>query len=41
MAEDLVGVTESLPKEAGLVGLGSPYGLLELTKMLAEWFEPE
>ena len=41
MEEDVVEVTESLPKETGLVGLDSPYGLLELTKTLAKWFEPE
>ena len=41
MAEDVAEVTESLPKEAGLVGLDGPLDRLDLTKMLAESFEPE
>jgi hypothetical protein len=32
MEEDVVEVTESLPKETGLVGLDNPYGLQELTQ---------
>ena len=39
MAEDVAEVTESLPKEAGLVGLDGPLDELDLTKMLAESFE--
>ena len=41
MAEDVSEATESLPKEAGLVGLDRPLDQLDLTKMLAESFEPE
>ena len=41
MAEDVVEATESLPKEAGLVGLDRPLDQLDLTKMLAESFEPQ
>ena len=40
-AEDVAEATESLPKEAGLVGLDRPLDQLDLTKMLAESFEPE
>jgi hypothetical protein len=36
MAVDAVEATESLPKEAGLVGLDGPLDELDLTKMLAE-----
>ena len=39
MAVDAVEATESLPKEAGLVGLDGPLDELDLTKMLAESFE--
>ena len=41
MAVDAVEATESLPKEAGLVGLDRPLDQLDLTKMLAESLEPE
>jgi len=41
MAEDVAEATESLPKEAGLVGLDGPLDQLDLTKMLAESFEPQ
>ena len=41
MAEDVAEATESLPKEAGLVGLDRPLDQLDLIKMLAESFEPE
>ena len=41
MAEEVAEVTESLPKETGLVGLDGPLDDLDLTKMLAESFEPE
>ena len=41
MAVEAVEATESLPKEAGLVGLDRPLDQLDLTKMLAESFEPE
>ena len=41
MAEDVAETTESLPKVAGLVGLDRPLDQLDLTKMLAESFEPE
>ena len=41
MAEDVAEATESLPKEAGLVGLERPLDQLDLTMMLAESFEPE
>ena len=40
MAEEVAEVTESLPKEIGLVGLDGPLEELDLTKMLAESFEP-
>ena len=40
-AEDVAEVTECLSKEAGLVGLDGPLDQLDLTKMLAESFEPE
>jgi predicted RNase H-like nuclease (RuvC/YqgF family) len=39
MAVDAVEVTESLPKETGLVGLDGPLDELDLTKMLVENFE--
>ncbi|MDB4668632.1 hypothetical protein OAF50_01765 [bacterium] len=39
MAVDAVEATESLPKEAGLVGLDGPLDELDLTKMLVENFE--
>ena len=39
MAEEVAEVTESLPKEAGLVGLDGPLDELDLTKMLVENFE--
>ena len=41
MAEDVAEATESLPKEAELVGLDRPLDQLDLTKMLAESFEPQ
>ena len=41
MAEEVAEATESLPKEAGLVGLERPLDQLDLTMMLAESFEPE
>ena len=41
MPEDVAEVTDSLDKEAGLVGLDRPLDQLDLTKMLAESFEPE
>ena len=41
MAEDVAKATESLPKEAGLVEHDRPLDQLDLTKMLAESFEPE
>ncbi|HJN90485.1 MAG TPA: hypothetical protein QGG93_09150 [Verrucomicrobiota bacterium] len=41
MAEDVAEATESLPKEAGLVGLEGPLDQLYLTKMLAESFESQ
>jgi hypothetical protein len=41
MAEDVVEATESLPKEAGLVGLDAPLDQLDLTKMLVENFGVE
>ena len=41
MAEDVAVATESLPKEAGLVEHDRPLDQLDLTKMLAESFEPE
>ena len=40
MAEDVAEVTDSLDKEAGLVGLDRPLDQLDLTKMLGESFEP-
>ena len=39
MVVDAVEATESLPKEAGLVGLDGPLDELDLTKMLVENFE--
>ena len=39
MAVEAVEATESLPKEAGLVGLDGPLDELDLTKMLVENFE--
>ena len=36
MAEDVAEAMESLPKEAGLVGLDAPLDQLDLTKILAE-----
>ena len=39
IAVDAVEATESLPKEAGLVGLDGPLDELDLTKMLVENFE--
>ena len=41
MAEDVAEATESLPKEAGLVGLDGPLDQLDLTKMLAESMNPQ
>ena len=41
MAVEAVEATESLPKEAGLVGLDGPLDQLDLTKMLAREFEIE
>ena len=41
MAVEAAEVTDSLPKEAGLVGLNGPLDQLDLTKMLVESFEPE
>ena len=41
MAEEVAEVTDSLPKETGLVGLDGLLDELDLTKMLAESFEPE
>ena len=41
MAVEAVEATESLPKETALVGLDGPLDKLDLTKMLAESFEPE
>ena len=41
MAEEAVEATESLPKEAGLVGLDGPLDELDLTKMLVGNFEEE
>ena len=40
-AEDVAEATKSLPKEAGLLGLDGPLDQPDLTKMLAESFEPE
>jgi hypothetical protein len=39
MAVEAAEATESLPKEAGLVGLDGPLDELDLTKMLVENFE--
>ena len=41
MAAEATEATESLPKEAGLVGLDGPLDQLDLTKMLAREFETE
>ncbi len=41
MAEDVAEATESIPKEAELVGLDGLLGQVDSTKMLAESFEPE
>jgi len=41
MAEEVAEVTESLPKETGLVGLDGPLDELDLTKMLVGNFEEE
>ena len=41
MAEDVAEATDSLPKDTGLVGLDRPLDQLDLTKMLAESFEPQ
>jgi len=41
MAAEATEATESLPKEAGLVGLDGPLDQLDLTKMLAESIEPQ
>ena len=41
MAEDVAEATESLPKEAGLVGLERPLDQLDLTMMLTREFETE
>ena len=41
MAVEAVEATESLPKEAGLVGLDGPLDQLDLTKMLAESMSPQ
>ena len=41
MAAEATEATESLPKEAGLVGLDGPLDQLDLTKMLAREFEIE
>ena len=41
MAKESVEATESLPKEAGLVGLDGPLDELDLTKMLVGNFEEE
>ena len=41
MEAEATEATESLPKEAGLVGLDGPLDQLDLTKMLAESLEPE
>ncbi len=41
MAAEATEATENLPKEAGLVGLERPLDQLDLTKMLAESFEPQ
>ena len=41
MAAEVTEAKESLPKEAGLVGLDGPLDQLDLTKMLAMEFETE
>ena len=41
MAAEVTEATQSLPKEAGLVGLDGPLDQLDLTKMLAREFETE
>ncbi len=41
MAAEVTEATESLPKEAGLVGLDGPLDQLDLTKMLAREFKTE
>ena len=41
MAVEAVEATESLPKEAGLVGLDRPLDQLDLTMMLTREFETE
>ena len=41
MASEVTEATQSLPKEAGLVGLDGPLDQLDLTKMLAREFEIE
>ncbi len=41
MAAEVTEATQSLPKEAGLVGLDGPLDQLDLTKMLAREFEIE
>ena len=41
MAVDAAEATESLPKDAGLVGLDGPLEQLDLTKTLAREFETE
>ena len=41
MAAEVTEAKESLPKEAGLVGLDGPLDQLDLTKTLAREFETE
>ena len=41
MAAEVTEATQSLPKEAGLVGLDGPLDQLDLTKMLDREFEIE
>ena len=41
MAAEVTEATQSLPKEAGLVGLDGPLDQLDLTKMLAREFATE
>ena len=41
MAKDVAEATESLDKEAGLVGLDRPLDQLDLTKMLSESIDVE
>ena len=41
MAAEVTEAKESLPKEAGLVGLDGPLDQLDLTKMLAREFKTE